>query len=208
MKTPLTPGMPRHAVTAAATLATLTLFATVDCSGSGAPPPNAYLTSTLGASPTGASTCSISNPGAPFIEIGSAGAPVSTDGTYNGDAITVSCAVHSTAGEAFTFSVQIADNVIGNITLLGSVTYAAATVTTPQMTVTTATFSSQHGGSYINNDATGKPVPCSVTLTSITTPPITSGRMWATVTCPTLVNATANSTCEGTATFLVQNCGQ
>ena len=188
-------------------LATLSFaaFLCASCS-SPPPPPDGYITSTLGTStsdPTSTSTCNINAPDSPFITIGTAANPVADGTSFGGTPIQVDCQVHSTGGNSYDVDLSISEGPsggLGGITLSGTLT----TSTGPQTTITSAAFNKTNQGEYSLTSGS----QCTVTLSTETSPAITAGRVWGSITCPTVTFLESNATCYATATFIFQNCQQ
>ncbi len=190
-----------------ATLAAATLAAS--CSGSSAPPASAYIKSTLGTNPENVmstQSCTIQEPGDPFFTIGvlngSEPSPVPTGTSVAGADVTVDCSVHSMGGNSYSVNLEVTDGMSGGINVFGTVADSPG-VAQPGLQ---ASFTSVTAGTGISYATVGMNT-CSFTLSTQGNPPITAGRIWGTLTCPLLVDASdSGATCYGTVDLLFQNC--
>ena len=171
----------------------------VACSSGGSAPAHAYLSSTLGMSTApGAAMCNLANPGAPWVVIGTEALPVANQDFYSsngvGNQVTVICSV-TAMGSGYLVNAFVGlgpNGAIGTVQIDGTLNDIAG----PQPGIH-ASFGKLNSSSYNEND-------CTVTLTTQQTPAITSGRVWGTLSCPTLMGQ--SYTCAATATFILQDC--
>jgi hypothetical protein len=179
--------------------AAIAALVSASCGSSGPSAANVYLTSTLGASDLGSTaSCNIGEVDAPFLTIGSAANPISTGSNYTDDAgsgnVEVTCSVSAMGATMYQVTAYIG---FGNSGALGSVQLSG---TLSDTTGAQGPFSGSFGSTttgYSEQD-------CTVTLTTTQDPPITSGRVWGTLSCPNITGG--GYTCAATATFVLQNC--
>jgi hypothetical protein len=182
--------------------AVLGLVMLASCSSSSAPPPTAYIASTLGTSttePMATESCTIQEPGAPFLPIGSLSSLVPNEGVYEGNEVLIACQVSATGG-GFEVNLEVNVNSVGGIAVSGMLT--DTTGAQPGITASFTTTNGLSGDTYSSSD-------CTFTLSTAGNPPITAGRVWGTLDCPTMTNMGAGgATCDGTATLLFENCSE
>jgi hypothetical protein len=165
------------------------------CGSTTTAPANVYITSTLGSSTSSTSTgsCNIDEPNAQFFTLGSPSLPVAT-GTMGA---VVSCQVASNGAGAFDVNLVVNVGQEDGITIGGTLTDSPGT----SQGGLSVNFNKLNSGSYSESD-------CTVVLSTEGNPPITAGRVWGTLTCPTIVDAEDSYTCAATATFIFQNCAE
>ena len=154
--------------------------------GGAAAPASGSITSTLGSSAT-STGCNVGAPNTPFLTAGSSSVPVESG---------VTCSVHPTGTGSFDVNVEIAQGETSSITIA-----ATLTDTPSAQGGVSASFSTGTSVEYTESD-------CTITLSSQGNPPIAPGRVWGTLSCPTVTDAKTYATCVATATFLFQNCGE
>jgi hypothetical protein len=105
--------------------------------------------------------------------------------------------VHSTGGTGYDINLEVQlgpNGGVGGIIISGSVSD-----TTGAQPNINASFNDAMVGEYTAND-------CTIELNADQSPPITSGRIWGTITCP---DASGQGySCLAQATFIFQNCAQ
>jgi hypothetical protein len=143
--------------------------------------------------------CNINEPiDFPLLTIGTESEPVSSGGN-----LTVICQVQSTGTNSYDVVAQVASPPTGGFNFSGTLTNTPASQGpfTASFTAGVDSYDSTTCTVQLNSagfDSSGTP--------STTNPSITAGRVWATLTCPTLMYSEANATCSGAATFILQNC--
>jgi hypothetical protein len=109
--------------------------------------------------------------------------------------VTVTCQVASAGANTYDVNLVVNQGELNGITLGGTLNDTPGTSQGPF----TVNFSSLSGGNYSEDD-------CTVTLSTMGTPPITAGRIWGSLSCPNMQDAEDDRACAATATFIFQNC--
>jgi hypothetical protein len=169
------------------------------CSSSGAEPSNAYVMSTLGDPPTGTGSCNQNvADDTTLLNLGTPTEPVSSGGMT-----TVICQVQATGTNSYDVVAQVVSLPAGGFNFSGTLTntmgpqgpFSASFTAGPDSYNSTACMVTLNVNGF---DSSGTP--------STTNPSITAGRVWATLSCPMLLLPEDNDTCDGSATFILQNC--
>ena len=179
---------------------------TASCGGSGTPPPETFLLSSVGPPPSPTmSMCNLNEPGAPFVDTGTAAQP-----SQNGGPFQVVCSV-SQSGSSF----QVALSAVtpsGSINISGTMSNDPST---PQPNITAA-FDSMS-----NSYSAGGTGDQACTVSFVTGAQATldgysgnkamgvfPGRIWGILTCPNMKQFGGTSVCYGSAEFLFQYCDE
>ena len=170
-------------------------LAAASCSSGSAAPANAYVASTLGQSATGG--CGINQAtDTPFVTVGSEGSPVSNGGSFMGSSVSVVCQV-SSAGTSYDVNATVGYGPENGFNFSGTLSNVSGAQ---------PNFTAQFTSANISYNES----MCTVTLNpggNAMNPSITSGRVWAALSCPALTNmTTSGDVCDGQATFIFQNC--
>jgi hypothetical protein len=119
--------------------------------------------------------------------------------TATGNIVNVTCNVHSET-DGFHVEATASLGAQGGVTLSGHFTANTGDTNAPPLTNITANFFRADTGSYVESTCTA----------SYTTTPqemgVAAGRVWADLDCPTATYSAQNKTCEGKATFKLENC--
>jgi hypothetical protein len=117
----------------------------------------------------------------------------------NGGAVTVDCTV-AQSGSGFTVNANV-------VTGGGSFTMSGTMTSSGTQSNVSASFT---GGTGVN--VTYASTDCTVQYTTEVTQPIALGKIWGTITCPTMTVVPAgtdpNNVCQGTVPFQFENCTQ
>jgi hypothetical protein len=163
-------------------------------------PPAAYFTSTLGLMTTpNAGNCSIGEPDAPFWTVGSsADNPVGNGSTWEGATYSVTCQVTASNG-AYNIQLSLSEGEQYSINISGTLSDSPGTVQSG--------INAEFANNVVQYGSTAENM-CTITLTTMApnNTPITAGRVWGTLNCPTLSDPEVNDVCTATATFLFENC--
>jgi hypothetical protein len=175
-------------------------FASAGCSSPTPATAQAYVTSLLGPGQeknvNDGSKCHLGNT-VEWVDIGDVSHSVKDGDQQTGAGVGVSCSVTSKSASQFHFAGQASVAGQGSLTFDGDLTNDL-TADQPNIHMVW-----QRGDTGTYTDDT-----CTADYRSNPNMGVAGGRIWAKITCPHALDPNQDSTCQGTAEFKFENCGQ